>query len=395
MDKIESWKKKFPVSKEEFEKERAEDRNIQENYLEKLGELSKKTDRAISEVQQIENHIKQIEDCQKQIDKDTVNCGDKISGLKNEMQAILDAEHTMAQMLSDQFEDLKRLPAIEKHCIDVIHNRADRLEEAICRLTPNSLLSFEISLAEHCNLNCKGCDHFSPIAEKEFPDTDQLCHDFERMNELFGARIYQIHLVGGEPLLNPDIQRILIMTRSAFPKAVIDITTNGTLLLKQPQEFWDICRDYHIVIRPTKYPIAFDYDAAQKLAEINSVTYHYFGNTGTVTKKFAKFPLDKSGEQDPKRSFISCYRANKCIQLINGRLYTCTVAPNIRHFNKAFQATLEESEYDYIDIYKAKSAQEIFDFLARPIPFCRYCMPRRTIWDQPWKVSDRTEEEWV
>ena len=26
----------------------------------------------------------------------------------------------------------------------------------------------EVHLAEHCNLNCKGCSHFSPLAEKEF-----------------------------------------------------------------------------------------------------------------------------------------------------------------------------------------------------------------------------------
>ena len=27
-------------------------------------------------------------------------------------------------------------------------------------------MSFEIHLAEHCNLNCKGCDNYSPVAEE-------------------------------------------------------------------------------------------------------------------------------------------------------------------------------------------------------------------------------------
>ena len=30
---------------------------------------------------------------------------------------------------------------------------------------PHKLIRFTIHLADHCNLNCVGCNHFSPLAE--------------------------------------------------------------------------------------------------------------------------------------------------------------------------------------------------------------------------------------
>ena len=33
-------------------------------------------------------------------------------------------------------------------------------------------LMFEVHLVDHCNLNCKGCSHFSPVSEKKFVDVE-------------------------------------------------------------------------------------------------------------------------------------------------------------------------------------------------------------------------------
>jgi hypothetical protein len=48
---------------------------------------------------------------------------------------------------------------------------------------------------------------------------------------------------------------------------------------------------------------------------------------------------------------------------------------NVYHiFNKYFpEHALPDSEKDSINIYAAKNAAEILDFLSRPIPFCRFC----------------------
>lgn len=42
---------------------------------------------------------------------------------------------------------------------------------------PKPMLTPEVQLAEHCNLNCAYCDHFSPIVQPEFLDTESFSRD--------------------------------------------------------------------------------------------------------------------------------------------------------------------------------------------------------------------------
>lgn len=42
------------------------------------------------------------------------------------------------------------------------------LHDAMIRMTPQPTLQYLVlNILDHCNLNCKGCDHFAPIAKKE------------------------------------------------------------------------------------------------------------------------------------------------------------------------------------------------------------------------------------
>ena len=45
------------------------------------------------------------------------------------------------------------------------------------KMAPRNVDEFylEVNLADHCNLNCQCCDHFSPIAKKTFLDFEQIC----------------------------------------------------------------------------------------------------------------------------------------------------------------------------------------------------------------------------
>lgn len=186
--------------------------------------------------------------------------------------------------LSEQIEELelsiKKLSELER----VIHRRSDRLEKCLIHCMPRAELSFEVALAEHCDLNCAGCDHFSPLAEPEFADFEETERAFARLSLLFHGHAKEIHLLGREPLLHPDLVKFFKMARENFPDAVIDVTTNGLQLLNQPEEFWVACRENNIVIRPTKYPIPLDFEEMEKRAAAYGVEYRYIGSSGTVIK---------------------------------------------------------------------------------------------------------------
>ena len=59
------------------------------------------------------------------------------------------------------------------------------------KMAPRNIDEFylEVNLADHCNLNCQCCDHFSPIAKKTFLDFEQYVRDIHRISELSGGKI--------------------------------------------------------------------------------------------------------------------------------------------------------------------------------------------------------------
>lgn len=272
------------------------------------------------------------------------------------------------------------------------------------KFIPRAELEFRVHLAEHCNLNCKGCDNFSCIAEKGFLDLNEYERDLKRLSELSLQEASYIHLLGGEPLLHPDVPRAVSITRQYFPQAEINIYTNGMLLPKQGEDFWQTLKDNNVGIIITPYPTGFDYSAVHKTALSHGASYRYTGASKAsskdvkdyvVTKTLFHFTLDMKGKQNGRESFIKCHRANNCIMLKKGRLYTCTIAPNIEHFNKRFNKNLPVTARNSIDIYKAKDLDEILAFLARPIPFCRFCNIDAESRRFQWETTKAQMSEWT
>ena len=70
------------------------------------------------------------------------------------------------------------------------------------------LKNVEFPVVYHCHLNCAGCDHFSPLAEKYFMPTEVFEKDILRLKELTKGNMDAITLLGGEPLLHPDIETV-------------------------------------------------------------------------------------------------------------------------------------------------------------------------------------------
>jgi hypothetical protein len=64
-------------------------------------------------------------------------------------------------------------------------------------------------------------------------------------------------------------------------------------------------------------------------------------------------------------------------------------------FNKYFNQNLVVSDADSINIYAAKSMDQIFDFLCKPVPFCRYCDWKRCETQIPWHTSIKQISEWT
>lgn len=288
----------------------------------------------------------------------------------------------------------------ELDCVD----RLQRIEREIAaqenrllRFVPRPCLEYMIlNILDHCNLRCKGCDHFACIADSYCVSYETIHRDLERLSEIFhGDYIMKIAVMGGEPLLHPDLPRILEDVRAHFPYTAIRLTTNGLLLLQQTDEFWRVCRENDVTIVNTKYPINLNFDKMQEKAADEGVKFQFFEGTGEhFVKKSYKKIINLNGDGDPVESFAHCHVSNKRAFLMEGKLYGCPFScQSYRIFNDKFHQHLRMTESDYLDIYKVADMQEIFDFTARPKFYCRYCQGLSPVFD--WTRSEKEMSEWV
>lgn len=259
-------------------------------------------------------------------------------------------------------------------------------------------LIFEIHAAEHCNLHCKGCTHYSPIAEKEFCDLEVLEKSLKRLKD-FQDICDHIHILGGEPLLSPQICDMMRLVRKYMDKTEIYILTNGILLLqpdKLPSDFWKTCRDNDIKIKVTQYPVSLDYKKIEDVCRDNDVDFHIHYNRGNEGVGWRETLLSEQGGgcMEYKLKFFKLMKCQRrCFQIVGDKIYPCTRPAYIRHLNKKFNTSFKVRKADYIEIDKLKSNFQLRKKFLFAIPFCNYCPPGTT--QTEWAHSKCEKSEWV
>jgi hypothetical protein len=253
-----------------------------------------------------------------------------------------------------------------------------------------TLNNLDYHITEHCNLNCASCSHFSNLAKEEFADFETFERDMKQIAKIFNKDITSFCLLGGEPLLNPDIKKFLIAARAILPQSLISIITNGILLPKMSNDFWATCREHKIEIHITSFPIKINTIAIEEKSKEFGVVVGYKENP----RYWDKPVLNINGSCNSKESFLNCIEGTNCPRIYKGHLYPCTIIGNAEHFNKKFGTNLIHNDEDSLDIYAVKSSQEILDWLSEPKPFCCYCDMKN--W-QPieWGPSTRTINEYL
>lgn len=278
-----------------------------------------------------------------------------------------------------------------------IQKSIDWQTDRILRFVPKPCLEYMIvHILDHCNLRCKGCDHFACIAEEKFIPYKTIHRDIKRLSEIFNRDyIIKIAVMGGEPLLHPELKEILKDIRKYFPNTIIRLTTNGILLLKQDEEFWKICRENNVLIVNTKYPINLDFKAIEEKAKNSGVEYKFFeGTEGEYVKHSFKKVINLKGDSNPTDSFSKCHISNYGNMVLDGKFYACAFsAQSYRIFNKKFNQNLRLTEEDYIDIYKVNDKEDFFKFAAKPKYYCRYCQGISQ--EFTWERSKQEISEWV
>lgn len=77
-------------------------------------------------------------------------------------------------------------------CLSVLGMRL----RSVKRHKKRDVMKIDIPVVEHCNLCCKGCTAFSPLAQEEFLSYEGYCRDMHKLAELTEHNLSEIMYTG-------------------------------------------------------------------------------------------------------------------------------------------------------------------------------------------------------
>lgn len=253
------------------------------------------------------------------------------------------------------------------------------------------LLILEYHLVDSCNLNCASCSHYSSLVERNtYTKLDKLTNDLSLLKNKVGDNLHMLRLLGGEPLLHPQICECLKVVRNLFPNAKILLVTNGLMLPKMAKEFYNVCRDNNIEIAITDYLLI---DFASTIYNLKRDGIKAISYKNSKKWKYKQLRLTE-GEID---CFEKCKLKNMCNNYKDGKIYLCPHIAYIDFFNKAFKKDIRLDESDYISLGDVNDYDDLMNKLENAKPkFCfKYCncydKKHPTIGD--WKRTKKDIEE--
>lgn len=236
------------------------------------------------------------------------------------------------------------------------------------------LVHLETHICDHCNLNCKACNNFSPfVRERQVADVVQFEKDMQLLSQLF-FNIGRFFLLGGEPLLEPGTScKMIKISRKYFPNSELRLLTNGTLISKMTSDFWRCIREHRVIIHISVYPPLFEkLDEIEKILQENGITYLLARKVEKFVKRLTLYPFE-----DQKFNNIKCDSAG-CHYLRDGVLSKCPdgilIGKMAQQLGYNAEALMDQS---VIKLNEDNDAWEIIHQLDNPCNLCKRCTHHR------------------
>lgn len=260
---------------------------------------------------------------------------------------------------------------------EIFFDEIDSLEKLRMYIDPIDLSKpflnyLEINLVDNCNLNWRVCTFFKYLCKK-YVEVEQFEQDLKKVTNKFN--LYNFRLLGGEPLLHPDLKQIIEIARYYLPSSRIVIVTNGLLLDKLSPEILKSMSENNIMITISLYKPTF-----KKLNEILEILNKYNIKYLINDDVFRDIePIQSFHTRLSETKNENDFSANKscsgrfCRFIRDGKLAKCYLPLLIEVLNKKYGKKFELTDKDYILLDEIEDGWDAIDKLNGDIPFCQYC----------------------
>lgn len=258
-----------------------------------------------------------------------------------------------------------------------------------------------IPITLECNRNCKCCVTCSPLVGSETRVTlEQFERTIRRLIEISDVKtIESVDIAGGEPLLHPDILKILEFTRNIFMNSTIRIRTNGILLPEFIEKNLIPLKELKIDMEYSQYPeVRSDkLHMLKKKYDLNIFPHFYEFNF-----KFNKFLISEVPNYTMmNEEWDKCCDANAChvLRIMGDKAYyTGCSAPVFldildNHFGTDFESLLKKG--DRVDIFDPNTTLDDILNFHQPIHFCAHCRRRNSNPINNDEISEKSKDEWI
>ncbi len=196
--------------------------------------------------------------------------------------------------------------------------------------------ALEYHIADHCNLRCDHCCSFSPILKKWFADPAEFESDLRAVSRVVLPEFLKI--VGGEPLLHPELETLLTIAKRLSVGRRIQLTTNAFLIDRLTPRGWDSLDMIAVSLYPEpalpKDSIRFiAREGRKRNIEIN----------WKVQDRFTCLDRTSVADyQEAARTFDECWIRHRCNSIKHGRFYCCTRPQYVQKFASEPQLFVED-----------------------------------------------------
>lgn len=237
-------------------------------------------------------------------------------------------------------------------------------------MNANYAFEIEIQIVDHCNLNCDNCNHFSNLAEPWFMSLEEFEFSLKRIREEFYPHgLERLMILGGEPLLHPQIKEFCDIARKTFPEKDfnIDILTNGIKLNTMSNE------DLNYLVQRacfcvTPYPKVSYSDHTKKL-----MNGGYVGNLASRLF-FVSTNIDLEPTETASYNYSKCPKYKlPCYFVKNYKVYICPFSGCAHILNEKFGTNIQIQEGDYVDL-RTGTYEDLKKLQEKgPAHICAYC----------------------